>query len=86
MEEREEGAVAKAKSLLYTWRVAFFRMDFSIHPKDLPGEAPGKSSNVSWAVKQYRIKYPTMAWKGEVIITVMDGKFPKTPFRRSDRL
>jgi hypothetical protein len=34
----------------------FFKFLLTVHPKDLPGEIPGKSSNQSWAAKEVKEK------------------------------
>lgn len=49
MEEREEGSRAKGERLCAEYGSLFAHIGFSVHPADLPGEIPGKSSNMLWA-------------------------------------
>lgn len=74
MEEREEDAVSKAASLIATWTLRFFNMSFTLHPQGLPDEAPGKSSNESWAAQQVCRDYPYSTRKRDIIVTTMDGE------------
>ena len=74
MEEREPGVTVKAKRLIAACGGSFLGMDFTLHPPNLPGEAPGKSSNESWAAKQVFNDYAICPQGQEVIITVMDGE------------
>ena len=50
MEEREPGARSKAEALVAKYKSGFHGMMATFHPADLPGEAPGKGVNESWAV------------------------------------
>lgn len=81
MEEKEEKSSAKAALLIQSFRTAFYRMSYTIHPHSIPGEAQGKSSNESWAAKQACSDYSDPLMKQNVIITVMDGR----PNEISDR-
>ena len=54
MEEREPGARGKAASLVEQYAGSFFRLLVTIHPAGIPGEAPGKGVNDSWAVRSAR--------------------------------
>lgn len=78
MEEKEEKSASKAASLIKTFEASFFRMSYTVHPCDIPGEAQGKSSNESWAAQQALRDYTEDWVKRNVIMTVMDG----TPRRR----
>lgn len=49
MEERESDARAKAQGLIDSHGASFLRMVASVHPGNIPGEEPGKSSNEAWA-------------------------------------
>jgi hypothetical protein len=51
MEEAESGAEAKAKSLMRFYADCFSHITYTIHPVGVPGEARGKSSNVSYAAR-----------------------------------
>lgn len=78
MEEREDGAANKAHHLISLFRRAFYRLDYCVHPHNIPGEAPGKSSNESWAARQVSKDYSNQP-KKDIIITTIDGKF--SPFQ-----
>jgi hypothetical protein len=74
MEARDPNAASVAESLLFTFKHRFRHIQYTIHPEDLAGEAPGKSSNISWAAKEVQKKYySSSAWK-DVMLTVMDSK------------
>ncbi|KAJ3214291.1 hypothetical protein HDU67_001836, partial [Dinochytrium kinnereticum] len=70
MEETEVDSEEKARSLMRLYADNFYDIVYTVHPKNLPGEIRGKSSNVSWAAKQMTrlSKDP----RGEVL-TVMDA-------------
>jgi hypothetical protein len=73
MEARDPDAASVAETLLFTFRHRFRHIQYTMHPEDLAGEAPGKSSNISWAAKEVQRKYyPTSAWK-DIMLTVMDS-------------
>ncbi|MBS3956877.1 MAG: glycosyltransferase family 2 protein [Clostridiales bacterium] len=57
MEEREVGAREKGAALAEKYAVAFAEIFVTVHPPDLPGEIPGKSSNMSWAASEV---YPVL--------------------------
>lgn len=76
MEEREQGSAAKAHSLCSQFRRLFRSINYIMHPNGIPGEAPGKSSNLSWAAKEISSKYSSPmkpALLENIIVTVMDG-------------
>jgi hypothetical protein len=50
MEEREPGAREKAEALMAMYKDCFYRFMATFHPPNLPGEAPGKGTNETWAV------------------------------------
>ena len=60
MEEREPDARAKADDLIATYGDGFLHMISSIHPGNILGEEPGKSSNEAWAAKIARAAVDTM--------------------------
>ncbi|KAK7207619.1 hypothetical protein BZA70DRAFT_243969 [Myxozyma melibiosi] len=72
MEEHEPSAVEKATTLIRDFSPYFHRITYTLHPHSLPGEARGKSSNISWstraASKHYRSESRT-----NVVFTVMDA-------------
>lgn len=51
MEEREPGARDKAEALLKQYAGKFCGLIATYHPRDLPGEIPGKGTNEAWAVR-----------------------------------
>lgn len=72
MEEKEEKSDLKASSLIESFQRAFYRMSYTVHPQNIPGEAQGKSSNESWAAKHACKEYPRDTHRN-VVITTMDG-------------
>ena len=54
MEEREPDARAKAEGLIAKYETNFLHMMATVHPSNIPGEEPGKSSNEAWAGKYAR--------------------------------
>jgi uncharacterized membrane protein len=54
MEEREDGARAKADQLIAQYEGKFAHLFATYHPDDLPGEVVGKGTNEAWAVRQVR--------------------------------
>lgn len=54
MEEREPDARAKGEALAAEYADKFLHVLVTIHPGNIPGEEPGKSSNEAWAAKQAR--------------------------------
>ncbi|KAI9829786.1 MAG: hypothetical protein M1838_005858, partial [Thelocarpon superellum] len=73
MEQNESGAEAKACGLIAEFARFFRLLNFTMHPKDIPGEAQGKSSNISWAVRQASAMYAEKRSRGNVVVTVMDA-------------
>jgi cellulose synthase/poly-beta-1,6-N-acetylglucosamine synthase-like glycosyltransferase len=57
LEERGgAGARATGERIEKEYDGKFFKFLATVHPKDLPGEIPGKSSNQSWAAKEAKEK------------------------------
>jgi hypothetical protein len=52
MEETEVNCDKKAEKLLDCFKDKFYDIRYTVHPKGLPGEIRGKSSNVAWAAVQ----------------------------------
>ncbi|MBI2724128.1 MAG: glycosyltransferase family 2 protein [Chloroflexi bacterium] len=52
MEEADDGAPARFAQLQRDFGHSFFSMIGTTHPKDIPGEVRGKSSNEAWAAKK----------------------------------
>ncbi|KAJ9602457.1 hypothetical protein H2200_013000 [Cladophialophora chaetospira] len=73
MEERDPNATTVAQILMQLFTGKFREMQWTVHPADLPGEAPGKSSNVSWAAKQVERKYLNNPDWSSVLVSVMDS-------------
>lgn len=67
-EESEQGAADKARGLIAEYAADFFDIQYTLHPRNLPGEAAGKSSNVAWAAKEMHARDPQYA--SRQIITV----------------
>jgi len=74
MEAGEEGAVAKANTLIKDFSKSFRLVEFTLHPRGLAGEAQGKSSNLCWAARYINGKYTDKTSKQNTIVTVMDCK------------
>jgi hypothetical protein len=51
MEEREPEARDKAEALLAQYKGKFYCLMATFHPSNLPGEAPGKGMNETWAAR-----------------------------------
>ncbi|OAP62472.1 hypothetical protein AYL99_04677 [Fonsecaea erecta] len=73
MEERDPNGVTVARNLIQLFAGKFREMQYTVHPAGLPGEAPGKSSNVSWAARQIEQKYLNDPGWSSVLVTVMDS-------------
>lgn len=71
MEQGEAGCEAKAAILIHEYKTQFRSVEFTVHPRNISGEAQGKSSNVSWAAKYINAKYSDEVLKRNVIVTVM---------------
>jgi hypothetical protein len=74
MEAREIGAEMKALGLVSEYIKKFRFIHFTMHPSDIPGEAPGKSSNTAWAARKASERYP-LNQRRDVIVTGIDGMF-----------
>ncbi|CAK7202791.1 hypothetical protein SEUCBS139899_005518 [Sporothrix eucalyptigena] len=72
MEQRENNAEIKAMSLIAEFVKKFRSIDFTLHPSDLPGDCPGKGSNVDWAARKLSERYP-IGCRKDVIITGIDA-------------
>ncbi|KAF7531495.1 hypothetical protein G7054_g8841 [Neopestalotiopsis clavispora] len=57
MEQREHNAELKAMNLIQEFVKKFRSIDFTLHPSDIPGEAPGKGSNMAWAARKLSERY-----------------------------
>lgn len=72
MEGRESNSEMKALSLIADFVKKFRFIEFTVHPADIPGDSPGKSSNISWAARKASERY-SVHMRDDVIITVIDG-------------
>lgn len=72
MEQREHNAELKAMNLIQEFVKKFRSIDFTLHPSDIPGEAPGKGSNMAWAARKLSERY-SMTQRKDVIVTGIDG-------------
>jgi cellulose synthase/poly-beta-1,6-N-acetylglucosamine synthase-like glycosyltransferase len=75
MEERETEARSKAQFLLAHHKGKFFHLMATFHPSGLPGEAPGKGMNESWAVRcaQREVVERRGLPVDEIVVTVCDS-------------
>lgn len=73
MEQRESDVETKAMSFTNEFTRRFRSISFTIHPPNIPGELPGKGSNLAWAARQLSQRY-TPAQRKDVIVTGIDGK------------
>jgi hypothetical protein len=74
MEQGESGCDAKAVLLINEYTKRFRSIEYTVHPRDIVGEAQGKSSNLCWAAKYVNGKYSDQILKRNVIVTVIDCK------------
>ena len=74
MEARDPNASAVANQLLSLFKTRFRDMQHTVHPEGLAGEAPGKSSNISWAAKEVQRKYYGSPNFKDILLTVMDSR------------
>ncbi|KAI0482344.1 glycosyl transferase family group 2-domain-containing protein [Xylariaceae sp. FL0804] len=72
MEAREQNVELKAMNLIQEFVKKFRSIDFTLHPSDIPGEAPGKGSNMNWAGRKLSEKYP-LGMRKDVVITGIDA-------------
>ncbi|OTA92059.1 hypothetical protein M434DRAFT_32180 [Hypoxylon sp. CO27-5] len=72
MEQREHNVELKAMNLIQEFVKKFRSIDFTLHPSDIPGESPGKGSNLAWAARKLSERY-SMGTRKDVIITGIDA-------------
>ncbi|KAI0896904.1 glycosyl transferase family group 2-domain-containing protein [Annulohypoxylon nitens] len=72
MEQREHNVELKAMKLVQEFVKKFRSIDFTLHPSDIPGESPGKGSNLAWAARKLSERY-SMGCRKDVIITGIDA-------------
>ncbi|KAB8356635.1 hypothetical protein FH972_024212 [Carpinus fangiana] len=73
MEEKDPNGVSVANDLLPRYAGRFKDIMYTVHPGDIPGEAPGKSSNISWAAKHAVQRFAGHPSRQNIILTVMDA-------------
>ncbi|KAI6994927.1 hypothetical protein KC360_g6692 [Hortaea werneckii] len=73
LEEREVGVHTKAMDLIASFKGSFRNMSFTLHPGNLPNEAPGKSSNEAWAAKKISEDFSMSSNKENVVVVTMDA-------------
>ena len=73
MEQGEPGSEIKATTLLAEFAARFHTIEYTLHPRGIPGEAQGKSSNLCWAARYLSGRYNVQKSKRNVIVTVLDG-------------
>lgn len=82
MEQGEEGSDMKASILMIEFEKYFRVIDCTIHPRNIVGEAQGKSSNLCWAARKFLNRNnEKMETQVDVILTVIDGKIPLLPLQ-----
>ncbi len=75
MEEREPGAREKAETLMAQYRGKFYGLMATYHPSNLPGEAPGKAMNETWAAhcaRQELVEHLGIS-PDQIVVTVVDS-------------
>lgn len=78
MEQREHNGELKAMNLIQEFVKKFRSIDFTLHPSDIPGESPGKGSNLAWAARKLSERYPSQIRK-DVIVTGIDADSHLSP-------
>ena len=75
MEEREPDARDKSKALLAMYTGSFYNIMATFHPSNLPGEAPGKATNETWAVRCARKELVDRLGipLSQIVVTVSDS-------------
>jgi hypothetical protein len=73
MEEGEVGSLTKANRLSAIFAGSFHSISITIHPRGIPGESQGKSSNLKWAANKAVEMYGAKSTIHDVVVTVMDG-------------
>ncbi|KAH9902192.1 glycosyl transferase family group 2-domain-containing protein [Xylariomycetidae sp. FL2044] len=72
MEQREQNVELKAMKLIQEFVKKFRSIDFTMHPSDIPGESPGKGSNMAWLGRKLSERYP-LAVRKDVLVTGIDA-------------
>jgi hypothetical protein len=77
MEAGENASEAKARILINEYEKNFRSIEHTTHPRNIPGESQGKSSNLCWAAKYINEKYFDEKSRQNIIVTVIDGERSK---------
>ncbi|OTB02130.1 hypothetical protein M426DRAFT_206238 [Hypoxylon sp. CI-4A] len=72
MEQREHNVELKAMKMIQEFVKKFRSIDFTLHPSDIPGESPGKGSNLAWAARKLSERY-SIGVRKDVIVTGIDA-------------
>ncbi|KAK9312346.1 hypothetical protein V1522DRAFT_454258 [Lipomyces starkeyi] len=72
MEAQEQGAESKASTLISEFSPLFRYITYTLHPRDLPGEARGKSSNLAWVSRTASRRYRILL-ESNVVFTIIDA-------------
>ncbi|KXJ95445.1 glycosyl transferase family group 2-domain-containing protein [Microdochium bolleyi] len=72
MEQREHNVELKAMNLIQEFVKKFRSIEYTLHPSDIPGESPGKGSNIAWAGRKLSERY-SMASRKDVVVTGIDA-------------
>ncbi|KAJ1506550.1 hypothetical protein HMI55_001130 [Coelomomyces lativittatus] len=89
MEQREIHYEKKAQALMEQFQSKFLDMVLTVHPKDLPGECPGKGSNVSWAAEKLHdhfVRHQVNIEKVILTVTDADAVIPELYFCELERV
>jgi hypothetical protein len=70
-EAREPGALDKAHALEEEFKNSFLGIGHTLHPSGLVGEAPGKSSNLAWAIRHAWLELKTECMQEIIDLTVV---------------
>ena len=74
MEQRDPRGEKVGALLVNAFKRSFASIQYTIHPSDIAGEAPGKSSNISWIARKVSSQALSDLLDAEFFLTVMDGK------------
>lgn len=81
-EMAEAGVTEKVLGLMEEFGACFLEIVFSLHPRNLPGEAAGKSSNVAWAARDMHSRHKA----GDIITVYVPSLTPMNTKRGLTRI
>lgn len=73
MEQRDPEAMNVGAALSTAFADSFRSIRYTLHPSSIPGEAAGKSSNISWAARKFSSEAVSESCKADRMLTVVDG-------------